>query len=86
LRGSAFGLPEWSPDLTASDFFLWGYLKDRVYISKPRTIMQLKKNIREKIKELTPKSLTAVMKHAIERARFCEAAKGGHLNDDIFRS
>ena len=33
---------------------------------------------------LTPKSLTAVMKHAIERVHFCEAAKGRHLNDVFF--
>jgi len=72
--------------LTASDFFLWVYLKDRVYINKPRTIIQFKENIREEIKALTPKSLTAVMKHAIERARVCEAAKGRHLNDVIFCS
>ena len=26
-RGSAFGWPPQSPDLTALDFFLWGYLK-----------------------------------------------------------
>jgi len=38
--------------------------------------MQLKENIREEIKALTPKSHTAVMKHAIEKARLCEAAKG----------
>jgi len=48
--------------------------------------MQLKEKIREEIKAFTPKSLTAVMKHAIERARLCEAAKGRHLNDVIFRS
>ena len=48
--------------------------------------MQLKENIREEIKALTPKSLTAIMKHAIERVRLCEAAKGRHLNDVIFRS
>ena len=24
-----------SPDLSACDFFLWGYLKSRVFISKP---------------------------------------------------
>ena len=32
---------EWSPhssDLSPPDFSLWGYLKDRVYASEPRTI------------------------------------------------
>ena len=62
LRGSPFGWSPWSPQLTAPNFFLWDYLKDRVYINKSRTIIQLKKNIDEEIKALTPKSLTAVMK------------------------
>jgi len=48
--------------------------------------MQLKENIPKEIKALTPKSFAAVMKHAIERARLCEASKGRHLNDVIFRS
>jgi len=85
-RSSAFGRPPQLPDLTAPDFFLWGYLKDWVYINKPRTIIKLKENIREEIKALTSKSLTAIMKHTMERARLCEAAKERHLNDVVFRS
>ena len=34
--------PPHSPDLNPPDFFLWGYLKDRVYTSKPWTIQELK--------------------------------------------
>ncbi|EFN84939.1 hypothetical protein EAI_03860, partial [Harpegnathos saltator] len=30
-RGSRFPWPRRSPDLSAADYFLWGYLKDRVY-------------------------------------------------------
>ena len=48
--------------------------------------MQLRENIRVEIKAFTSKSLTPVMKHVIERARLCEAAKGRRLNDVIFRS
>lgn len=39
---------EWaphSPDLSPLDFFLWGYLKARVYAEKPRTSEQLKRAI-----------------------------------------
>lgn len=38
-----------SPDLTPLDFFLWGYLKSRIHIHKPATIIQLKENIRQEI-------------------------------------
>ena len=34
-----------SPDLSPLDFFLWGYLKDRVYKDKPRTSEQLKRTL-----------------------------------------
>jgi hypothetical protein len=39
--------PSTSPDLNACDFFLWGYLKSKVYEKKPRTTEDLKRNIRE---------------------------------------
>ena len=41
---SRFGDLHWpakSPDLTAPDFFLWGYLKEKVYVNKPQTLDQL---------------------------------------------
>jgi hypothetical protein len=41
--------PARPPDLSACDYFLWGYLKSKVYISRPRTITKLKQNIREEI-------------------------------------
>ena len=34
--------PPYSPDLNPPDYFLWGYLKDRVYEDNPPTIERLK--------------------------------------------
>jgi hypothetical protein len=45
-KNAEFVWPPRSPDLTAPDFFLWCYLKERVYVNKPRTIQELKENIR----------------------------------------
>ena len=45
---SRFGDINWparSPDLSAPDYFLWGYLKGKVYQERPHTIQQLKENI-----------------------------------------
>jgi hypothetical protein len=42
---SRFGDIPWppkSPDLSVCDFFLWGYLKNRVYTTRPRTLDELK--------------------------------------------
>ena len=49
---SRFGDVPWppcSPDLSACDFFLWGYLKSKVYVQKPCTVDDLKVSIREEI-------------------------------------
>jgi hypothetical protein len=46
------GLTEWparSPDLTACDYWLWAYLKEKVYTWKPHDIDMLKKTIEEEI-------------------------------------
>lgn len=85
-RNSEINWPSRSPDLTAPDFFLWGYLKDRVYHNKPRTIQQFKANIREEIKNINQKTLRQVMVHSLERARQCEEQNGGYLKDVIFKS
>ena len=37
--------PARSPDLNNCDFFLWGYLKSKVYCPKPRTLDDLENNI-----------------------------------------
>jgi hypothetical protein len=44
--------PARSPDLSAGDYFLCGYLKAKVYPSRPRTIDDLKIAIRKKISAL----------------------------------
>jgi len=40
-RGSV-EYPQRSPDVTPPDFFLWGYLKDTVYSTKPATPEKLR--------------------------------------------
>jgi hypothetical protein len=57
---------EWlarSPDLNACDFFLWGYLKSKVYEKKPRTTVDLKQNIRDEVAAISPTMLQRVMQN-----------------------
>ncbi|KOC59090.1 hypothetical protein WH47_10916 [Habropoda laboriosa] len=37
--------PPRSCDLTPPDFFLWDYVKEKVYANNPKSILQLKDNI-----------------------------------------
>ena len=83
-RHSDFEWPPHSSDLTAPDFWLWGYLKDKVYVNKPRTIQELKANIQQKILSLQPPMLRIVMENSLERAQLCEAKNGGYIRDIIF--
>jgi len=53
--------PPRSPDLSACDFFLWGYLKSKFYVLKPRTVDDLKFSIREEIAILPQEMLLKVM-------------------------
>ena len=45
--GGGIDWPASSPELNVCDFFLWVYLKYRVYRTKPKTVEELKNRIRE---------------------------------------
>ena len=52
---SRFGDVAWpprSPDLSMCDYFLWGYLKSRVYKRNPRTLDELKDSICDNIVQI----------------------------------
>ncbi len=50
--------PPHSPYLSPLDFFLWGYLKNRVYMTAPRNLEELKGNIARKIENINQNSKT----------------------------
>ena len=43
-----------SPDLTPLDFFVWGFLKTKVYERKPKTLQQLKDFVCEEAEKISP--------------------------------
>ena len=84
-KNGDFEWPPRSPDLTAPDFFLWGYLKSKVYVNKPRTLDELKANIRQEIAAISAETLVKTMENAAKRALLAMQAQGGHLRDIIFK-
>ena len=78
--------PARSPDLTLCDFFLWGFLKSRVYVNRPSTLQDLKTNIQEEIANITPAMLERVMTNARNQFTQCMENRGRHLSDLIFKT
>ena len=70
--------PPSSPDLTPPDYFLWGYLKGRVYQNKPRPIDALKANIAEEIQAVTADVLARTFQNMARRVQSFLDANGGH--------
>ena len=74
-RGSVEWPPR-SPDLSPLDFFLWGYLKSKVHNDRPRTLEDLKINIINACKSVTPEMLTNVREAWEMRIKHCITADG----------
>ena len=68
-----------SPDLTPPHYFLRGYLKGRVYQTKPRTIDALQANITEEIQAVTANVLARTFQNMARRVQSCLDANGGHF-------
>jgi hypothetical protein len=77
--------PAKSPNLSARDFFLWGYLKSEVFKTPAHHIVQeLKHRIQQEIKRIPVEVLERVMGDVRKRLAECLERNGGHLNDVIF--
>ena len=42
----------WTSDLSPPDFYLWGYLKSKVYANMPTTIIELRIATRDEIRAI----------------------------------
>ena len=72
--------PPRSPDLSPCDFFLWGYLKGKVYVDKPRDIPQLQNAIERELRAIPRQMCEQVMTNFSRRLNECVQNKGRHLN------
>jgi len=77
--------PPRSSELSAPDFFLWGYLKSKVYGNRPIDLHALKGNIREEIAILSEKTLQAVMRSFLSRVHLCIEKGCGHLKVTVHK-
>jgi len=72
--------PPLSPDATLCDFFLWGYVKDQVYVHPlPASIPELKVRIRTAIETITADMLQTVWNELDYRVDACRITKGAYI-------
>jgi hypothetical protein len=67
-------------------FFLWGYLKAKVYARRPGAIERLKEAIRQEVAAIPPAMTRKAMDNFHERLQHCVINNGRHLSDVIFKS
>jgi hypothetical protein len=71
--------PPPSPDLSPSDFHLWGFLKENVYKNNPHTLEELKRNIELCISNVTAETVHRVASDMRKRVNACITKRGGHF-------
>lgn len=77
--------PPRSPDMTAPDFFLWGFVKSQVYCQPVQSIDDLKKRIKACIRGISTEVLRNAMASLPQRCKQCVQLRGGHLPNVIFK-
>jgi hypothetical protein len=72
--------PPRSPDLTPCDFFLWGYIKDKVFVPPlPRSLPELRQRITTAIPSITRDTLHKVWDELDYRLDICRVIRGAHI-------
>jgi len=65
---------------------LWGYLKAKIYIDKPRNLLELKEAITAQVRALDIDLCEKVIRNFKGRLQQCIAENGCHLPDIILRT
>ncbi|GFX17299.1 uncharacterized protein TNCV_3553061 [Trichonephila clavipes] len=71
--------PSRSPELNPCDFWLWGFLKDRVYSGGIRTLPDLKASIIRLVAEILRELLLATIENAIIRFQHVIDVNRAHI-------
>ncbi|GFT28300.1 DUF4817 domain-containing protein [Trichonephila clavipes] len=77
-RRCRYPWPPRSPDLTPADFWLWRYLKSRVYLSGPSSLPEPKDAIRREVSSIHPDMLHSAVAGFVTRLECLLPCGGGH--------
>ncbi|UYV68504.1 hypothetical protein LAZ67_5004531, partial [Cordylochernes scorpioides] len=74
--------PPKSTDLTPCDFWLWGYIKSRVYRCRPTTLTMLKASIRWHVLSISTDMLFNAVQSVIYHLKAVFVNEGRHIEQD----
>ena len=80
-RLTNFPWPSRSPDLSVSDFFVWGALKDKVFKTPVLSTDELKLRIRLEINNLDEDVIHKAFQSYVNRLHECIHVKGRHVTN-----
>ena len=75
--------PPYSPDLNPCDFFLWGYLKDRVYQEPHSSLSQLESALVREVSAIEVTTLKSVLRSFANRLDFVIKHQGAHFENFV---
>ncbi|EZA60790.1 hypothetical protein X777_13803 [Ooceraea biroi] len=75
-RGSRVRWSARSPDLTSSEFYLWGYLKDVVHRERPTTRENMMERIRAACNFIPRNVLLRIVTNFERRIQYCQQVNG----------
>lgn len=78
-RGGTLKWPPRSPDLTPLDFFLWSFIKNKVYATPPTSLADLKQKIINAFTTVTVDMLENVQQTVMKRIEKCITVNGDHF-------
>ncbi len=73
--------PPYSPDLNPCDYFLWGFLKDRVFSENIGNISLLKERIKQVFTEISEEICKKVVNNLRFRLNYCIMKNGKHFSN-----
>ena len=73
--------PARSPDMNPCDYFLWGYLKHKVFTTQPQTLVELRDKINTEVAALKqdPLLVKRSVRDMVRRTQLCIEGDGGHV-------
>ena len=78
-RRGSIEWPARSPDLTVVDFFLWGYLKEKVFERNPSSLAELKRFIKEEFHKIPQEMIARACRSVKTRYELCIELEGKQI-------